>query len=246
MFKEGDWALIVYKEKKFLKRLNPKGSINVKKEVLKFSEVIGKEEGIKLGNFEVFKPTIEEIILLGFERQTQIIYPKDSFYIAFKLGINKEKRVLEFGTGSGSLCAVLSILAKEVYTFEKEERFYKTAKKNFEKFGLGENVKFHLQDFREAEIEEEFFDCAFIDVKDPTPYIDKVHKALKPSGAVGFLLPTANQVIDVLKAIEGKFGDIEIVENLQRFYKTLPERFRPEDTMVGHTAYLLFAKKLKS
>ncbi|NPB06214.1 MAG: methyltransferase type 11, partial [Aquificae bacterium] len=61
----------------------------------------------------------------------------------------------------------------------------------------------------------------------------------------GFLLPTANQVIELLPSLEGLFGDVRVSEILQRFYKTVPERFRPEDQMVGHTAYLVFAKKLE-
>ncbi len=246
MFQEGDWILIRYGEKRYLRKLQPKASINVKKDVLKFSEVIGKPSGVRIGNFEVYKPTLEEIIVLGFERQTQIIYPKDSFYIAFKLGLDKSKRVLEFGTGSGALCAVLSQLAGEVYTYEAVERFYKTATKNFKKFGLGDNVRFHREDFMEAQVEEGFFDAGFVDVREPVPYIGKLHLTLKDGAPVGFLLPTTNQVIDLLKALEGRFGGVEVLEILTRHYKTVPERFRPEDTMVGHTAYLLFCRKLKS
>lgn len=246
MFKEGDYVLIRYGEKKYLKRLTKEGSLNVRKDVLKFSQIIGKPPGVKVGKFEVYEPSLEEIIMLGFERVTQIIYPKDAFFIAFKLGIDKSSVVLEFGTGSGALCAVLSRLAKEVYTYEAVEKFYKVARKNLERFGLAENVRFHNMDFRDAPVEEGFFDCAFVDVKDPVPYLEKVHRVLKTGAQVGFLLPTANQVSELLKALEGFFGSAEVLEILVRYYKTIPERFRPEDTMVGHTAYLLFTRKLES
>ncbi len=244
MLEEGDWILIRFGEKKYLRELRPKDSLNVKKEVLKFSEILGKPEGIKVGSFEIFKPTLEEIILLGFERKTQIIYPKDAFYIAFKLGIDKNSKVLEFGTGSGALCAVLSRVAGEVHTYEMVEEFHRLAKKNLKRFGLGENVKFHLGDFLEAEVEEESFDTAFVDVRDPIPYLEKLHRSLKKGAPVGFLLPTANQVVELLKSMEDRFGGVEVLEIMVRHYKTVPERFRPEDTMVGHTAYLVFARKL--
>ncbi|HID65914.1 MAG TPA: tRNA (adenine-N1)-methyltransferase [Aquificaceae bacterium] len=245
-FKEGEYVLIRYGEKKFLRKLLPEQSLNVKKQVLKFDEIIGKPEGIKVGNFEVYRPTLEDIILLGFERKTQIIYPKDAFYIAFKLNLDKEKKVLEFGTGSGALCAVLANLAGEVWTYEAVEEFFKTAKKNFKKFGLKGNVKFHNLDFSEANVPENFFDAAFIDVREPYPHLEKVHRALKVGGTVGFLLPTANQVIKLLESLEKFFGNVEIVEILQRQYKTVAERFRPEDQMVAHTAYLVFGRKLIS
>lgn len=244
MFKEGDWALIRYGEKRYIRKLSPKDSLNVKGDVLRFSEVIGKPEGVRVGNFEVFKPTLEDTILLGFERKTQIIYPKDAFYIAFKLGIDRTSKVLEFGTGSGALCAVLSKLAGEVHTYEVVEEFHRLAQKNLGKFHLGENVRFHLGDFLEAKVERGSFDAAFVDVKEPIPYLEKLYFSLKDGSAVGFLLPTTNQVVDLLKALEGRFSNVEVVEIMVRSYKTVPERFRPEDTMVGHTAYLLFARKL--
>ncbi len=244
MLREGDWILIRYGEKRYLRKLDPKASLNIKKDVLRFSELIGKPEGTSVGKFQVFKPTLEEIIVLGFERKTQIIYPKDAFYIAFKLGINSSSRVLEFGTGSGALCAVLSQLAGEVYTYEAVERFYKLAQKNLNKYGLGNNVRFYLGDFAEAHVPEEFFDSAFVDVKDPIPYLEKLHSSLKEGASVGFLLPTANQVVNLLRGLEGKFGGVEVLEIMVRYYKTVADRFRPEDTMVGHTAYLLFCRKL--
>jgi len=243
-FKEGDYALIRFEERKFLKKLLKGHSLNVGKEVLKFDEIIGKPYGVKVGKFEVFKPDLEEIILLGFERKTQIIYPKDAFYIAFKLGIKKTDRVLEFGTGSGALCAVLSWLAGEVWSYESVEEFYNTAIKNFKKFGLEANVRFHNEDFGKAEVPQEFFDSAFVDVREPWHYLEKVHKSLKKGGSVGFLLPTANQVIKLLESAGNFFGNLEVIEILQRNYKTIPERFRPEDQMVGHTAYLIFGKKI--
>ena len=246
MFWECDWVVIRHSDKRYLKKLDPRQTLNVRKDLLRFSDLIGKPEGVRIGRFEVFRPTLEELIVLGFERKTQIIYPKDAFFIAFKLGLSRDKRVLEFGTGSGALCAVLSSLAGEVYTYEAVERFYKVAKANIERFSLGENVLLHNEDFSEAEVESEFFDAAFVDVREPVPYLDKLHRCLKVGAPAGFLLPTANQVVELLKGLEGMFGGVEVLEILTRYYKTVPERFRPEDTMVGHTAYLVFCRKLIS
>ena len=244
MLNEGDWVLIRYGDRSYLRRLEKGGSLNVRRDTLRFSEVIGKPEGIRVGKFEVFRPALEDLILLGFRRKTQIIYPKDAFYIAFKLGIGRNSRVLEFGTGSGALCAVLSELAGEVHTYEVVEEFHRLAVSNMKRYGLGENVVFHLGDFGEAEVEEALFDCAFVDVRDPLPYLEKLHRVLRDSAPLGFLLPTANQVVALLKELKPLFGGVEVLEILHRHYKTLPERFRPEDTMIGHTAYLVFCRKV--
>ena len=245
--KEGDYILIRFKEKRYLKRVEKGKNFSYKGGVLKFEELIGKPFGITVGELQIFKPTLEEIILYGIKRETQIIYPKDSFFIAKKLNLSEGKVLLEFGTGSGAATMVFSTCvgsSGKVYTFEREERIFKNAKRNLERFGFTENVLMFNKPFEPSEVEGIEFDAAFVDVKEPYPYVESVWKVLKPSAPVGFLLPTANQVVELLKVLKPHFGDIEVLEILTRYYKVNPERFRPEDTMVGHTAYLLFAKKL--
>ena len=245
--KEGDYILIRFKEKRYLKRVESEKNFSYKGGVLKYKDIIGKPFGIAVGPLEIFKPTLEEIILYGIKRETQIIYPKDTFYIAKKLNLEEGKLLLEFGTGSGAATMVFSSCVGKngkVYTFEREERIYKTAKRNLERFGFTQNVVMFNKPFSPDQVEGLLFDAAFVDVREPYPFVEQVHRVLKPSAPVGFLLPTANQVEELLKVLKPYFGDIEILEILVRYYKANPERFRPEDTMVAHTAYLLFAKKL--
>lgn len=245
--KEGDYILIRFKDKRYLKKVESDKNFSYKGGVLHYKDLIGKPFGITLGDLQIFKPTLEEIILYGIRRETQIIYPKDSFYIAKKLNLSEGKKILEFGTGSGATTMVFSSCVGnkgKVYTFEREERIFKTARRNLEKFGFLDNVVMFNKEFDPLEVSNIEFDAAFIDVREPYPFVEKVHKVLKPSAPVGFLLPTANQVVELLKHIKPYFGDVEILEILTRYYKVNPERFRPEDTMVAHTAYLLFAKKL--
>jgi len=245
--KESDWILIRFKEKRYLKRVEIEKNFSYKGGVLYYKDLIGKPFGVKIGELQIFKPTLEELILYGIKRETQIIYPKDSFFIAKKLNLSEGKLLLEFGTGSGAATMVFSsCVGKEgkIYTFEREKRIFKTAKRNLEKFGFTENVVMFEGEFEPSKVKNIIFDAAFIDVREPYPYVESVWEVLKPSAPVGFLLPTANQVQELLKVVKPFFGDIEILEILTRYYKANPERFRPEDTMVGHTAYLLFAKKL--
>ncbi|MDW8066328.1 MAG: tRNA (adenine-N1)-methyltransferase [Aquificaceae bacterium] len=242
-FKENDYILITTDERKYLKRITKDFSFNLKDRVIKYEDVVNRRHGEVVKSFCLLKPSIEDIILLGFQRKTQIIYPKDSFYIAYKLDLSKEKRMLEFGVGSGASTAVFSLLAGEVWAYEIREEFFNLSKKNWEKFGLCQNVKLENLDFLQAQIEEEFFDAAFVDVKDPIPSLEKVWKVLKPGASFASLLPTANQVSALLKEMEHIFCSIEVVEILHRHYKVNPERLRPQDTMVAHTGYLVFARK---
>jgi len=64
---------------------------------------------------------------------------------------------------------------------------------------------------------------------------------------LGAILPTTNQVSRLLGALDQpSFGMVEVCETLLRFYKSVPERLRPEDRMLGHTGYLVFARAMQA
>jgi tRNA (adenine57-N1/adenine58-N1)-methyltransferase len=241
---EGDFVLIQVEDKRFLKRITKDFNLNYKKRTLKFEDVVGKEFGTLVNGFYLLKPNLEAIILYGFKRKTQIIYPKDAFYIAFKLGINKSSTVLEFGIGSGALTAVLSELAGRVVAYEVSQEFYKNALKNWDTFGLCKNVEAINQDFMDADLSGREFDACFVDVREPWLYLKKIHSVLKNSAMCGFLLPTTNQVSRLLQEMDGLFAGVEVMEILLRKYKPVYERLRPEDIMVAHTGYLVFGMKI--
>ncbi len=244
--KENDYVIIYTSGKKYCIKVVPEKIFTTKTGVIKLSEIIGKPFGIEVNNNFVLKPTIEDIILFGAIRDTQIIYPKDNFFIVSKLDIQHGFKVFECGTGSGALALTLSrAVAPDgmVFTYEKDEKFVKNSKKNIEKFGDINRVKIHFQDIKDG-IDEKDFDAAFLDVKEPWEYLDIVYNILKPSAMLGIIVPTVNQISEVIPAMKSKFCDIEIMELFQRYYKLNPYRMRPEDRMVGHTGYLIFGRKI--
>ncbi len=220
---------------------------------ISYKDILEAEEGdilkTHLGkDYVVFYPSLMDFILYKLKRLTQIIYPKDSAYIVLKLNIKKGDKILEFGTGSGALTSILAWAVGDtgkVITFEKEKKFLENAKKNLEILGLDKQIEFYLGTILEHDTHEKY-DAIFIDVKDPLPFIEKASKLLKEGKYIGFLCPTTNQVCEILKKLkELSFTDFEVSEILLRKYKVNPDRFRPEDLMVAHTAYLLFARKYK-
>jgi len=62
-----------------------------------------------------------------------------------ELRVSKDCEVLEIGTGSGYQTAVLSKLAKKVYTVEKFAELSQSAQVVLERLGIG-NVEFHVGD----------------------------------------------------------------------------------------------------
>jgi len=239
-----DFILIVYKDKRYLKRVDTDRAFHGKGGILTFNELIGKSYGIRVGQYEVYEPTLEDLIMYGVRRETQIVYPKDGAYICCKLNAKNGSRIMEIGAGSGAMTLLFSRATGPqgfVISFEKEERHFANAKRNIERFLEWNNV--HLFHGDGTEYNGGEVDAAFIDVREPWLSVDTVRRHLKKSGMLGMIVPTTNQITECLKSLDG-FGDIEVLEILLRKYKTIAERVRPEDRMVAHTGYLIFGRKL--
>jgi tRNA (adenine57-N1/adenine58-N1)-methyltransferase catalytic subunit len=242
---KNDLILIIYKDRKYLKRMSPGGSFHGRGGMLSYDALAGKSFGITWGEYEIYDPTIEDIIMYGITRETQIVFPKDSYFICFRLNIREGSRVFEIGTGSGALTLLFSRLVGPtgiVISFEKEERHFRNAKRNIERFADFPNVELHREDVEDYSNGD--FDAVFIDVREPWLFLQKARSLLKESGSIGAIVPTANQVSDLLKELPEGFGQVEVLEIMLRKYKTVAERVRPVDRMVAHTGYLAFARKL--
>lgn len=195
--------------------------------------------------YRVLKPTLYDLVR-GVKRQTQIIYPKDIGYICMRLGVGNGSRVIEAGSGSGSLTLALSWFSGDrghVYTYEARREFFDLCRRNLEWAGVGQNVTQRLRDVAEG-FEESDADALFLDVRSPWEYLPQVAAAVRPGGALAFLLPTVEQVSSLLKGMEnGPFDDTEVEEVLVRGWKPVADRLRPNDRMVAHTGFLVFARR---
>ncbi|HHW57500.1 MAG TPA: tRNA (adenine-N1)-methyltransferase [Clostridia bacterium] len=189
-----------------------------------------------------------DYIMYSLKRQTQIVYPKEGSYISMRLDIFPGKRVGEAGTGSGAFTVYLSRLVGpygRVYTYEQREEFYKLAQKNLGEFSEFDNVIMYNKSINEG-IKERDLDAFFLDVRKPWEILEEVKKSLKAGGHLGILVPTTNQVSETLETLEKTgFYIFEVSEIMLRKYKLNPQRLRPEDLMIGHTGYLVFARKLE-
>ena len=128
-------------------------------------------------------------------------------------------------------------------TYDRREEFSALAKKNAEKWGVAHRIEFNVRSLDDG-FKERNANAVFLDVPTPWEYIDKAYEALAPGNHLGILVPTTNQVSDtIVRLNEFGFADIQVVELMLRYYKTEPNRIRPEDVMIGHTGYLIFAVK---
>jgi len=220
---------------------------------LKYDDIIGKKYGDKavlsLG-YDVYllRPLLIDYIERGFERKTQIIYPKDLGFIVLLSGIGPGARVLEAGVGSGILTAVLANIVRptgKVYGYEIRKEFAEITMRNLRRLGLEKYAEIRIGDVKQG-IDVKGLDAAFLDLPDPWNALEKVYEALKPSAPIIAFLPTINQVEKMLSAIkeDQRFVDSRCYEILLREYQLVEGAIRPKTHMIGHTGYIFFARKV--
>jgi tRNA (adenine57-N1/adenine58-N1)-methyltransferase len=217
------------------------------------NEIIGQPWGAQiksnLGKILILlQPSLDDLIR-DVDRTTQIMYPKDIGYVILTLGIGAGTRIIEAGSGSGALTTAMANLVGpegKVYSYELKPKHQAFAKRNIKNFGLSDRVEFKIRNIAEG-FDENGVNAVFLDLQDPENYIKQVRDALMPGGHFGCILPTTNQVSKLITELKRKnFAKIEISEMLHRYYKTSATRFRPDDRMVGHTGFLVFARKIRS
>jgi tRNA (adenine57-N1/adenine58-N1)-methyltransferase len=250
---ENDLVLLIGpRDKRFLIRLQAGASQHTHVGVIEHDALIGQPLGRQvkthLGQrFLALEPSTHDL-MMRVRRHTQIIYPKEAGYLLLKMNLYSGQRVIEAGSGSGALTLAMARAVMpngRVYSYESRPEMQRNAIRNLQRVGLTDYVDFRIRDIAEG-FEESGVDALFLDVRTPWDYLAQARQALKGGGFFGALVPTTNQVSDLVAGLERhNFGNIEVEEMLLRAYKPVPERLRPADTMVGHTGYLLFARNVE-
>lgn len=162
-------------------------------------------------NFFVLQETSIVDVIAKAKRESTVIYPKDAAYLVHQLAIGEGTRIVECGTGkianaftehlgSGHFTSVLAWRVGKtghVYTFEQVDRHQQVAKQNIVDLGFQESVT-----FSSADISNGFgvnnVDVVFLDMREPHLFVQQAYDALRPNGHFGVLVPTTNQIQQLL------------------------------------------------
>ena len=251
--KQNSYVLFYYNNtKKWLAKISKGKEFHTHIGIIRHSDAIGKEYGSKIiTNKEKYlyliEPTIHDFIM-KIQHSTQIVYPKDLGYIAARAGLQSGQKVVEIGTGSGSLTSFLASIVKpkgHVYTFDVNSQFMETAKKNIERTRLEKYVTMKKFDIKTAKkIPLRDADLVVIDLGDPWTVIPQARKLLKGSGGLFAICPTMNQLEKLTAAlIQNEFTDIECTEHILRTIEAREGKTRHSFQGIGHTTYLAYARK---
>jgi len=249
---DGDYVLIYLDARRtYMIKMQAGQTFHTHKGYLKLDELIGKEYGEPIKSsmgiyFTTLKPSLTDYIMKS-SRNTQIIYPKDAALIVMFSGIGPGSRVIESGTGTGSLTTALAHYVGptgKVYTYELRSEFQKNAAKNLERAKLISHVEMKSGDVTLG-YEERDVDAVILDLAVPWLVVPHAYTALKPSGVLVSFSPTIDQVVKTTEALrENGFVFIETIECLMRTMQVERGKTRPNTMMTGHSGYITHARKI--
>jgi tRNA (adenine57-N1/adenine58-N1)-methyltransferase len=251
IIQEGSYVLLHYVKRSWLVKVEKSKVMHTHIGIIDVGSIIGKSYGSyiesSLGKrVYLLKPLVYDIVMKG-ERRTQIVYPKDMGYIASRLGLQSGVKVLEIGLGSGALTTFIAGIVKpsgHVYSYEVRDEFIPIAKRNLSKLGLEDYVTIINKDAKDG-IDVKDIDAAVIDMGEPWSVVSNVYNALKGSAPICAICPTMNQLERLATALRSNnFIDLEFTEIMIRHIEAREGMSRPMFRMIGHTAYLAFARKV--
>ncbi len=258
MIKNGDYILIVYDEtRRWVVQVKEGQAFHTNKGLIEFDSLIGKPFGTQIQsskqrNFLIFAPTPADLLFKAI-RETQIIYPKDASFILINTGVGPGSHVVEAGSGSGGLCSILAYYVQptgKVYSYEIRDEFLKNAQKLIVRLGLESFVEFKNQDVLQGIVEKDM-DAIILDLPTPWEAVSVAREALKPGGIFASFSPTIPQIQNTVNSLkEHNFGDIQVSELMLRNWQVSSSRnegylaTRPHTQMIGHTGFLIFARKI--
>jgi len=254
--------LISKPKRKFVKELNKEVSIVKKKKF--YVDDLTKDYSTHYGTIK--KPDLKkksgsivksdqgkEFILLDadfidkykrIERTSQIMMLKDIGHIITQVGVGRESRIVDAGTGCGANAIYLAHICKEVVSYDIKEENVKVARENIKNLGL-KNIKVKNKDFFDG-IDEKDIDLVVLDLPDPEKAISSAEKALRVGGYLVVYNPQITQIQNFVNAVEGsdKFIYEKTIELMERSWKIKGAVTRPRSRGIGHTGFLSFARKV--
>ncbi|MBA8795066.1 tRNA (adenine57-N1/adenine58-N1)-methyltransferase [Friedmanniella endophytica] len=232
-------------------------------------DLIGGPEGVVVSSAQGVQYLAFRSLMAEFTtrmpRGAQVVYPKDAAQIVMGTDVFPGARVLEAGAGSGALsCALLRAVGPtgRLTSYERREDFAEVAARNVANFfGTGSTAPLDsghpCWDLRVGDLVEALdapdaatavgpVDRVVLDMLAPWECVDGVARVLEPGGVFCAYVATTTQLgrtVETLRAHTG-FTEPEATETLVRAWHAEGLAVRPAHNMVGHTGFLITARRL--
>jgi tRNA (adenine57-N1/adenine58-N1)-methyltransferase len=216
-------------------------------------DLIGKPEGSLVTSaggtpYVAFRPLLADYAL-AMDRGAAVVYPKDAAQIIGLADVFPGARVVEAGAGSGALsCWLLRAIgeAGSLTSFERRPDFASVAAANVERYFGGPHPAWQLvvADLDPAGLTD--CDRVVLDMLAPWEHVSAAAAMLIPGGLLCCYVATTTQLARTVGAVraQGNFAEPAAWETLQRGWHVDGLAVRPEHRMVGHTGFLITARRL--
>ena len=232
-------------------------SFHTHRGTLSHDDIIGGPDGnvVRSGGgtpYVVFRPLLADFTLAA-KRGAAVVYPKDAAQIVAFADVFPGARVLEAGAGSGALaCWLLRAVGDQgtLVSFERRPDFAEIARRNVEQFFGGPPPGWQLVigEFGRPEDDHGLadFDRVILDLLAPWDCLEAAAGVLAPGGLACCYVATTTQLSRTVEALRGHGGFDEPTawETLVRGWHVEGLAVRPEHRMVGHTGFLVTARRL--
>jgi tRNA (adenine57-N1/adenine58-N1)-methyltransferase len=228
---------------------------------LAHDDLIGSQEGsvvVSSGGtaYVALRPLLSDYTL-SMARGAAVVYPKDAGQILAQADIFAGARILEAGAGSGALtCWLLRAVGETglVVSYERRPDFAEIARRNVESYFGGPPPAWRLvvgdlptrPDGDAGNGEPDAFDRVVLDMLAPWEHADTTAAALVPGGLICCYVATTTQLSRTVEALrgQGSFDEPAASETLLRAWHVDGLAVRPEHRMIGHTGFLVTARRL--
>ncbi len=238
---------------------------------LAHDDLIGKPEGsvvVSSGGtaYVALRPLLADYTL-SMTRGAAVVYPKDAGQILAQADIFAGARVVEAGAGSGALsCWLLRAVGETglLVSYERRPDFAEIARQNVERYFGGPHPSWRLvtgelpadgavrspregSDIDHGDVHHgDSFDRVVLDMLAPWEYAAAAAMSLRAGGLICCYVATTTQLSRIVEALraQGNFAEPEAWESLLRGWHVDGLAVRPEHRMVGHTGFLVTARRL--
>lgn len=234
--------------------LEPGRQFHTHKGLFQHDDLIGLPEGSLVASsggtvYLALRPLLADYVL-SMRRGATVIYPKDAAQIVAMADIFPGARVVEAGVGSGAL--TMSLLRAvgsdgQLHSYDRRADFAQIARENVERFFGGAHPAWRLTvgDVAE-ELDDTDVDRVLLDMLAPWDCLPTVASAMVGGGVLCCYVATTTQLSKIVEAIREHQGFTEPSswEAMLRTWHVEGLAVRPSHRMVGHTGFLVTARRL--
>ena len=183
-----------------------------------------------------------------FERTGAPMLPRDIGLVMGHTGVAAGDRVLDAGTGTGVLAAALGRAGASVVTYEQDPDFAAVARENMTLAGVDEGTTGGSVEVRAGNVLDdvgtfEGIDLLTLDTADAPAIVEHAPDLLVPGGFVAVYSPFVESMRETVETLDSVGMDADTYETIQREMDVDERGTRPSTAGVGHTGYLVFARK---